>query len=110
MILIKSTLTIFICLYVRFNLFLNLQFLLRFLVSLKKLYFCVFNSINTIVADIEGNIRIYRLPSGRGTDHEIYISLASALAISFSLVRTTILGQSVYPDIALHISNYYINS
>jgi hypothetical protein len=37
----------------------------------------VFNSINTIVADIEDNIRIYRLPSGRGTDHEIDISLAS---------------------------------
>jgi hypothetical protein len=26
----------------------------------------------------------------------------------FPLVRTTTLGQSVYPDIALHISNYYI--
>ena len=33
-----------------------------------------------------------------------------ARAISFPLVRTTILGQSVYPDIALHISNYYINT
>ena len=30
-------------------------------------------------------------------------------AISFPLVRTTTLGQSVYPRIALHISNYYIN-
>jgi hypothetical protein len=29
-------------------------------------------------------------------------------AISFPLIRTTTLGQSVYPDIALHISNYYI--
>ena len=29
-------------------------------------------------------------------------------AISFPLVRTTPLGQSVYSDIALHISNYYI--
>jgi hypothetical protein len=28
---------------------------------------------------------------------------------SFSLVRTMTLGQSVYPDIALHISNYYID-
>jgi hypothetical protein len=28
--------------------------------------------------------------------------------ISFPLIRTTTLGQSVYPDIALHISNYYI--
>jgi hypothetical protein len=38
---------------------------------------CVFISINTIVTDIEGNIRIYRLPSGHGTDHEIDISLGS---------------------------------
>ena len=30
-------------------------------------------------------------------------------ATSFPLVRTTTLGHSVYPDIALHISNYYIN-
>jgi hypothetical protein len=29
--------------------------------------------------------------------------------MSFPLVRTTTLGQSVYPDIALHISNYYIS-
>jgi hypothetical protein len=29
--------------------------------------------------------------------------------ISFPLVHTTTLGQSVYPDIALHISNYYIS-
>jgi hypothetical protein len=40
-----------------------------------------FNSINTIVTDREGNIRIYRLPSGRGTDHEIDISLASGKSI-----------------------------
>ena len=33
----------------------------------------------------------------------------TAQAISFPLVRTTTHGQSVYPDIALHISNYYIN-
>jgi len=44
------------------------------------------NAINTIVTDMEYNIRIDRLPLGRGTD----------------------LGQFVYPDIALHISNYYI--
>jgi hypothetical protein len=47
----------------------------------------VFNAINTIVTDMELNIRIDRLPLGRGTDR----------------------GQSVYPDIALHISNYYID-
>jgi hypothetical protein len=44
----------------------------------------VFNAINTIVTDMKCNIRIDRLPLG----HE---------------VRT--LGQSAYPDIALHISN-----
>ena len=46
----------------------------------------VFNAINTIVTDMECNIRIDRL----------------------HLVRTMTLGQSIYPDIALHISNYYI--
>jgi hypothetical protein len=34
--------------------------------------------------------------------------LPSPPAISFPLVRTTTIGQSVYPEIALHISNYYI--
>ena len=38
---------------------------------------------------MEGNIRIYRLPKGRGP-------------------YTTTQGQSVYPDIALHISNYCV--
>jgi len=42
MILIKSTLKMCICLYVRFYLFLTLRFLLRFLDSLKKLYFVCF--------------------------------------------------------------------
>jgi hypothetical protein len=37
------------------------------------------------------------------------LPLPLARAISFPLVRTTTLGQSVYPDIALHISNYYIS-
>ena len=55
----------------------------------------VFNAINTIVTDMECNIRIDRLPP--------------AWAISFPLVCTTTLGQSEYPDIALHISNYNIN-
>ena len=32
-----------------------------------------------------------------------------ARAISFPLVSTITLGRSVYPDIALHISNYYIS-
>ena len=39
MILIKITLKMFICLYVRFYLFLRLQFLLRFLDSLKNEHF-----------------------------------------------------------------------
>ena len=49
MILIKSTLKMFICLYVRFYLFLELQFLLRFLDSWKNLYFvCLqFNKYNS---------------------------------------------------------------
>jgi hypothetical protein len=68
----------FICLYVRFYLFLRLQFLLKCLDSLKNLYFvCLQFNKHIIVTDIEGNIRIYKLPSGRGTDHEIDISLAS---------------------------------
>jgi hypothetical protein len=58
----------------------------------------VFNALSTIVADMEGNIRIDRLPLAHGT----------ARAISFSIVRATTLWQSVYPDIALQISNYYI--
>jgi hypothetical protein len=49
MILIKSTLKMFICLYVRFYLFLKLQFLLKFLDSLKNVYFvCLqFNKHNS---------------------------------------------------------------
>ena len=54
--------------------------------------------INTIVTDMECNIRIDILPLGRGTDHD-----------PWAVVRITTLGQSLYPDIALHISNYYIN-
>ena len=72
----------------------------------------VFNAINTIVTDIENNIRIDRLPLGRGTDQwKLYFILTSppARVISFPLIRITTLGQSVYPDIALHISIYYIN-
>jgi hypothetical protein len=53
----------------------------------------VFNAINTIVTDMGSNIRIDRLPLGPGT----------ARAISFPLVRTTTLGQSVYPVITYFI-------
>jgi hypothetical protein len=34
----------------------------------------IFNGINTIATDVEGNIRIDRLHLGTGTDREIYIS------------------------------------
>jgi hypothetical protein len=54
---------------------------------------------------MEGNIRIYRLTKGRGGND---IARAPARAISFPLVRTTTQGQYVYPDIALHISNYCV--
>jgi hypothetical protein len=48
--------------------------------SVHLYYVCqilVFNAINTIVTDMEGNIRIDRLPLGPATDRETDISLAS---------------------------------
>jgi hypothetical protein len=51
----------------------------------------------------------YRAISGKtdcpwdGTDHETDISLTSGSGNIMTL------GQSVYPDIALHINNYYIS-
>jgi hypothetical protein len=51
---------------------------------------------------MEGNIRIYRLPKGRGTDQWKWYQ------ISFPLVHTTTQGQSVYADIVLYISNYCV--
>ena len=47
----------------------------------------VFNAINTIVTDMEGNISIYKLPLGPSTDLETDISLAfgSDNIISISL-------------------------
>ena len=39
---------------------------------------------------------------------EMILPEAEARAISFPLVRTTTQGQSVYPDIALYISNYCV--
>ena len=49
-----------------------------------------FNAINTIVTDMECNVRIDRLLLGRGTDHEPWAVCVSSYC--------------------LHISNYYINS
>ena len=40
---------------------------------------------------------------------KLMFPLPPARTKSFLLVRTTTLGKSVYPDIALHISNYYMN-
>ena len=54
-----------------------------------------------IVTDMEDNIRIYR-------PVEMILPEPQAKAISFPLARTTTQGQSVYPDIALHISNYCV--
>jgi hypothetical protein len=54
----------------------------------------VFNLINTIVTDMEGIIRIDRLPLGLGTDQWGDTTLASGNIISIFL-RTTTLGQSV---------------
>jgi len=62
-----------------------------------------------IVTDMEGNIRIYRdcprvMVRTSGND----IAQAGGEGnISFT-VRTTTKGQSVYPDIAIHISNYCV--
>ena len=66
---------------------------------------------HNIVTDIECNVRIDRLPwvVVRTSGNDIALASGSGNIISFPLVRTTTLGQSVYPDIALHISNYYIN-
>ena len=116
MILIKSTLkNVFHCLFVRFYLFLRLQFILRFLIPWENsehlYYVCqiLVNAINTIVSDMEGNITIYRLPLGHGTDRATDISHPSGSGIIISNAPYhdpwTV---CIYPDIALHISNYYI--
>jgi hypothetical protein len=61
------------------------QFLLRFLDSLKNLYFvCLQFNKHNIVTDIEGNIRIYRLPWGRGTDHEMFLDRSISATQSVS--------------------------
>ena len=46
----------------------------------------------------------------RTSGNDIALVSGSGNIISSSLVRTTTHGQSVYPDIALYISNYYINT
>jgi hypothetical protein len=69
----------------------------------------VFNAINTISTDMEGNIRIDRLPLCSGTDRETDISLASGSGNIISIGPYHDLGQSVYPDTALRINSYYIS-
>ena len=66
----------FICLFVRFYLFLNLQVSWYDMVPTVK---------------------------------KLILTSSLTRAISFPVVRTTTFGQSVYLDIALHISNYYID-
>ena len=87
---------------------------LRFLDSLTNFLhlYCVcqilvFNAIHTIITDVEGNIRIDRLPLGRGTDCETDISLDSGDIISTRLYHDP--WKTLYPDISLHISGIYIN-
>jgi hypothetical protein len=61
-----------------------------------------------IVTDMEGNIRIYRLPKSLVGTSRHNIALAGVEGnISFTVCTTT-QGQSLYPHIALHISNYCI--
>jgi hypothetical protein len=55
--------------------------------------------VSDSVTDMDGIIRIDRLPLGHDTDRETDISLASS---------SHPLGSLYYPDIAFHISNYYI--
>jgi hypothetical protein len=43
----------------------------------------VFSAVNTIYIDMEGNIRIDRLPLGHDMDREADISIASGNIISF---------------------------
>jgi hypothetical protein len=57
---------------------------------------------------MEGNIRIYRLLKGRGTDQWKWYCRAGGEGNIYFMVRTATRGQSVYPDIALYISNYCV--
>jgi hypothetical protein len=84
MILIKSTSKMFICLFVRFYLFLKLQFLLGFLIpwNISVHLYCVcqilaFSAINTIVTDMKGNTRIVRLPLGH-----LYIIILPSISVT----------------------------
>jgi hypothetical protein len=59
---------------------------------------------------MEGNIGIYRLPKGRGTDQWkwYYIAWAGGEGNIISTGPYHDPRQSVYPDIALYISNYIV--
>jgi hypothetical protein len=111
MILIKSTLRMFLCLYVRFYLFQKLQFLLRLLDSFKNVYFVFlqFNKHNSYWSreqyqDIQTALGSWYGPWNR------YFPRLWLRKYHFHCSVPRPLGQSVYPDIAHHISNYYINS
>ena len=55
---------------------------------------------------MEANIRNYRLP--KGTDQWKLFALAGGEGNINFTVRTMTQGQSVYPDVALHISSYCV--
>ena len=60
----------------------------------------VFKAINTIVIDMERNIGYIYCPV-------VVVRTSGNYIVSTGPTTTT--GQSVYPDIALHISNYHIH-
>ena len=112
-----SLLESFYCLFVSFNLFLKLQFQIGFLISwnISVQLFCVYqnpglqcNKHNSYWYGGQYQDIQTALGSWYGLV-EMILASPPAQAISFPLVRTTTLGESIYPDIALHISNYYIN-
>ena len=117
MILIKSTLQNVYCLFVRFYLFLKLLFLLPVCFSIPwkisvHLY-CVsdsslqWNKNNSYWYGVQYQDRQTALGSWY-RPVEMILPSPPTRAISFPLVRSMTLGQSVYSDIALYISNYHI--
>ena len=61
-----------------------------------------------IVSDIEGNIRIYRLSKGRGTDQLTWYCPSQRIGNIIFMVRSRTPGQSVYLDVVNHISIYCV--
>jgi hypothetical protein len=65
-------------------------------------------SICIIYTYMEGNIKIYRLPKGRGTDQWKWYCLSRRRGKYQFHGPHRNPGQSVYSDIAIHISNYCV--